>query len=491
MPLGALTPRDQLDRILALGRRAFRYAWATVLVTVVGALLSVAFALTRPHAYVSQTVIMHREVIPQNLVQGGEAGSAVRSMGIRFREMVLASPLLEKVIAKYDLSPEASGSRGQSSAIDDLRQQVSFRTSGHGTFAIEFRGSTPELAQEVTSCLAELLIAWETEIQLESVSVTKNFLEKERARVEGELKQREKSLAEFLAKHPEFADENANPSGGAAAGASIRARRGNPRPSAGPPDPRLRALQRQRDRIRARLETEPAPAPSARRASPEVERARREVGSARRDLEDKQARFTERHPDVVAAQRRVTQAKRRLEEAERTAGVPVTAPASTPEERAALRTELERLDREIAAQRRRAKKGERPAPSASETANWVVELETDWTRLNREVEDLTDRHQGIEAKAYTAEIVAASEVARQGSQLTVIEPASLPTRPAGAPRSIIVMAGTFVFGCLGLMLALGLALIDDRITGRYDIERLEIVPVLVEIPKPGGGKRNA
>ena len=113
------------------------------------------------------------------------------------------------------------------------------------------------------------------------------------------------------------------------------------------------------------------------------------------------------------------------------------------------------------------------------------------TRLNREVEDLTERHQGIEAKAYTAEIVAASELARQGSQLTVIEPASLPTRPTGAPRSIIVMAGTFVFGCLGLMLALGLALIDDRITGRYDIERLEIVPVLVEIPKPEGSKRSA
>jgi uncharacterized protein involved in exopolysaccharide biosynthesis len=461
-----------------------------VAVTVLGALISVAFAFTRPHAYMSQTVIMHREVIPQNLVQGGEAGAAVRGMGIRFREMVLASPLLEKVITKFDLFPDVESSRGKSSAIDELRQQVTFRTSGHGTFAIEYKGSTPELAQEVCGYLAELLIEWETQIQLESVSVTKNFLEEERARVEGELKAREKTLAEFLAEHPEFAEETANPAGGTSAGASIRAHRGG-RQSTSTRDPRLRALQRQRDRIRARLETEPTPAPAARRASPEVERARRELSQAQRDLEDKQSRFTERHPDVVAAKRRVSQAERRLEEAERVAGVPVTAPASTPEERAALRQELQRLDREIAAQRRRARQGDRAAPKQEDTSNWVVQLETEWTRLNREVEDLRERYQGIEGKAYTAEIVAASELARQGDQLTIIEPASLPTRPAGAPRSLLVMAGTFVFGCLGLMLALGLALVDDRITSRWDVERLEIVPVLVEVPKAGGGKRGA
>jgi len=462
------------------------------LVTVAGALISIGFAMMRSHAYISETVIMHREVIPQNLLPGGEVGGAVRGMGIRFQEMVLASPLLEKVINKFDLFPEADDSVGMSSAIDQLRKQVTFSTSGHGTFSIRYRGHTPQLAQQVTAYLAELLIEWEKQIQLESVSVTKNFLEEERARVEGELKQREKALAEFLADHPEFAQETANPSGGTSAGASIRAQRAGNRGGGTKSDPRLRALQRQRDRIRARLASEPTtPAPAVRPTSPEVERARRELGQAQRDLEDKQARFTERHPDVVAAKRRVSQAERRLSEAEKLAGVPVSAPASTPEERAQLREELDRLDEEIAAQRRRSKAGSKESEKRNAAADQVVQLETDWARLNREVEDMRDRYEGIEAKAYTAEIVASSELARQGSQLSIIEPASLPTRPAGAPRSLVVVAGTFVFGLLGVTIALGLALVDDRITGRYDVERLEIVPVLVEVPKPTGGKRRA
>jgi len=490
MPLGALTPRDQLDRLLALGRRALRYAWVAALVTILGAVISVALALTRPRVYQSQTVIMHREVIPQNLVQGGESAMSLRGMGIRFREMVLASPLLEKVIDKFQLCEEGCDSSEISNALEELRQQISFSTSGHGTFAIRYRGGTPKQAQQVAAYLAELLIEWETKIQLESVSVTKNFLEEERARAEAELRQREKALAEFLADHPEFAQETSNPAGGTAAGASIRAQRGRASSSSSSSSSRLRALQRQRDRIRARLETAPTPAPAPRHTpSPEVERTRRELHQAQRDLEDKQARFTELHPDVVAARRRVARAQERLEEAEKVAGVPVTAPASTPEEREALRAELEKLDQEIAAQRRRERSGDEDSEK-SDTADEVVELETEWARLNREVEDMRDRYEGIEAKAYTAEIVAASESARQGSQLTIIEPASLPTRPSGAPRTLVVIAGTFVFGCMGVLIALGFALVDDRITGRYDIERLEIVPVLVEVPK-SSEKRSA
>lgn len=491
MTLGARTPRDQLDRVLALVKRSFRYVWVTALVTVLGAAISIGFALMRPRSYVSQTVFLHREVIPSNLLGGDAAGNA-RNMGIRFREMVLASPLLDKVIKKFDLYAKTVKESGNNAAIEELRKAITFRTSGHGTFSIAFKGDTPEEAQKVTEYLASLLIDWEREIQLESVSVTKKFLDDERSKVVADLNEREKSLAEFLAKHPEFAQETAA-TGQNVTGAAIRARkRGGSKV-----DPQLLALQRQRNRIQARLSAKPdaPPEPAAPPSTPEQIQARQEVDSARdelnrakRDLDDVKARFTELHPDVVAAKRRVEAAESRLKRAQAAviaAASPAERPALQPvsaKERGELQAELSRLEREI----RRYRSDKSESPERDTKANQVVELETEWNRLNREVNEMRERYEGIESKAYTAEVVAASELARQGSQLSVIEPASKPTRPAGAPRSVVVMAGTFLFGCLGVLVALGLALLDDRIVGRYDIERLEIVPVLVVVPRVGG-----
>jgi capsular polysaccharide biosynthesis protein len=54
---------------------------------------------------------------------------------------------------------------------------------------------------------------------------------------------------------------------------------------------------------------------------------------------------------------------------------------------------------------------------------------------------------------------------------------------------MLAMAGTVVFVCLGCGLALGLALLDDRVYRRADIDDLGIAPVLVVIPRSKKKKR--
>ena len=65
--------------------------------------------------------------------------------------------------------------------------------------------------------------------------------------------------------------------------------------------------------------------------------------------------------------------------------------------------------------------------------------------------------------------------------LTVIDPAFKPMRPTGTGKTIYLMAGMVLFLGLGTALAIGLALIDDRIYRRGDIDPLGI-PVLATIP---------
>lgn len=490
-------PREQIEDALATARRLLRYWWLVGLVTVAGTSLAVMFALRRPRVYEASTVIMHRDVIPSDLLQGNRGASSARYMRTRFREMLLARPLLEKVIEDGKLFPNLLAREGMTRAVERLRGGIGFSGKGGGTFYISYRGATPTLAKDVTTLLARHLIEWELRLQLESVSITKNFLEREAKRLADQLAEAEKKFAEFLAAHPEFADEVLVATG--AAGASIRAARQPDTKGAQTPQNRTRlyALERQRARLQARLDKpeQPAvgrpqpPTKEEREATEAVAEAQREVDRETRRLEQLRLKFTDLHPDVQAVQRQLArargtlaQAKARVASARRNRPKPVLVKPVSADERKQLLASIRNIDAAIIEERNRLAKGGKPKPAADPDTSRVVELETEWSRLFRRVKEMRERHASIESKAFTADILASSEIARQGVQLTIVNPAQLPTRPAGMGRKMIVMAGFFLSGMLGLAFAFTIVLLDDRIFYRRDIDRLEIAPVLTVIP---------
>jgi len=170
------------------------------------------------------------------------------------------------------------------------------------------------------------------------------------------------------------------------------------------------------------------------------------------------------------------QALRRLE-----AGLPAVSEdqaAPLPVDRSALQRELAKVEREIAAYRSRQGSS---AATKSQVADDVVNLETEWARVERVVEETRERVSSLESRVFTADITASSEFA-EAAQLSVIDDAYLPHTPAGKPRRMLVIAGGLLFAGLGMVLALGLALIDDRIYRRYDLQRLGVAPVMVVVP---------
>ena len=73
------------------------------------------------------------------------------------------------------------------------------------------------------------------------------------------------------------------------------------------------------------------------------------------------------------------------------------------------------------------------------------------------------------------------KLAEQGGRLSVVDPAFKPIQPSGPGKTIFMMAGMLLFVTLGLSLAVALALIDDRLYRRVDLDQLGI-PVLAVIP---------
>ena len=509
MAIGTQTPRDKFDQLIAFVRRTMRYWWLIAILTFIGGVLAVAFALTQKPSYLSEAKIFYNERIQSSVLQGRDYGVNTKNLGYQYQEMLMSRTSMIRVVEELDLYPEKRAKQGLDAAIEEFKKFAAFKVRGVGMFNISFLSQDPEQAQKGAKLMVDILLEEDERVRREQASATMNFLLEQKTKINKELDKRQRELAKFLSEHPEFALDTA--AGGASTpGASIRgqaaqSKNGSSSSSSMPLpdniDPRLLALERQRRRIRDRLATPDDQANAGPRKSPEqveaerlVQEAENDLRRAQRDLEERLSRLQPAHPDVVRAQSEVAAAQQRVQRTK--AQVPPALPRAEPIDRNALQEELRELEREIGnvKARIRQEQGVEPIIEGEEGSaegepevteeNWVVALETEFARLAQGVDEQRKRLESTDASLSRAEISASQQMAEQGAVLTIIDPANLPTLPQGKGRALLAAAGTAVFILLGTLLALALALIDDRIYGAGDLERLAIAPVAVVVPRP-------
>src|SRR5215468_9786770 len=486
MALPPVTPRDQLQRLLDLARKTARYWWLIAVFAVLGGGLSLVFALTRPRIYQSWATLFYQERIQSQLLSPGREEVAQRNIGERYRELLLARHQLDQIIVDPALDPFPK-EKDPEVKIEKLRLAVRLEAHGANVFRIAFTDSDPERAKRVTDKLTKMLQDKDEALRNEQAAATVAFVTDQQENAREELKKRENAYTGFLAKHPEFV-QDANST--TAEGASIRSLRTNKQPVP-TGNTRLVTLERQRARIQASLDAPPgatipvAPAPRTPEriaAEAAVQDAQREVTAAKRELDDAMAKFTEIHPAVVKARERVEAATQRLRQRE--AAVPPDVEpvvrVNTEEDRAKLQKELQQIEAQIAAEQSKTGKPVDNTP-ATDTTSWVVRLESEHSELRRAVTEQRERVQSLADSAFRAQMDANEKLAEQGGRLAVVDPASKPARPSGPGKMVFLAAGMILFLTLGLSLAVGFAVIDDRLYRRADLERLGVT-VLAVIP---------
>ncbi|HEU4726743.1 MAG TPA: hypothetical protein VFT22_02610, partial [Kofleriaceae bacterium] len=499
MALPPITPRDHLQRLVDLVRKTGRYWWLIAVFAVLGGGLSLVFALTRPRNYQSWATLFYQERIQSQLVSPGREEVAQRNIGDRYRELLLARHQLDQIIVDPALDPYPRD-RDPDVKIEKLRTAIRLGARGANVFRIEFTDSDPERAKRVTEKLTKMLQDKDEALRNEQAAATVAFITDQQESAREELKKREKAYTEFLAKHPEFVQDANSPT--QTEGASIRAIH-SAQPNTG--NARLYALERQRARIQASLDAPPGvtppPVPAPRTpervaAEAAVQDAQRELNSAKHELEEVLSKFTEKHPAAVRAQERVDAAMQRLRHAE--AAVPPDAEpvvrATGPEARAKLENELRQIEAQIAAEQ--SKSGKSRDTTADAARNWVVQLEGEHSELRRAVTEQRERVQSLADSAFRAQIDANQKLAEQGGRLAVVDPAFKPARPTGPGKTVFLLAGMVLFLTLGLSLAVGLAVIDDRLYRRADLDQLgvavlAVIPPAARIQRKGRAKRLA
>ena len=483
MALTPISPRDRLQRLGDLGRKMLRYWWLVAAFAVGGGAISLVFALTRPRQYQAEASVEYVERIQSSLLQNREE-TVQRNIGDRYRELLRARPQLQQIIDDPKLNPYPKEKDPQV-AIEKLRQAVKFEAKGGVTFRITYTDSDPDRAKDITERLTKILQDKDEAVRNDLALKTEQFAQDQKDKAILELGTREKALAEFLAAHPEFAQD---PNQGGGEGGAIRAVHSS---KVTAENSRLSVLERQRIRLQARLDAPPdappirvpaPPSPEKQAAEAAVAEARREQQSAQRALEDAQAKFTDQHPAVISARARVADATQKLRHAEAAVPPDIETPIApaTPSDRAKIQKQLSDIESQIADEQKRTNKGTDATVDAK--TNWVVKLETEHTKLRREVAEQRETTESLTQAARRAHDDLEQKKAEQG-RLAVINPAERPSRPNGPGKTIFLLAGMALFLALGVSLAGGLAVLDDRIYGRYDIDNLGIA-VLAVIPPP-------
>lgn len=453
----------EIERIVQAIKRAYMYWPVAVALGVGGSIGAVGAFLKIPPKYESETVIVYR----QGIRAGDESiqKDDLRNLSGTVKETVLSTAVLLPIVKDNNLFTEEWDGDDFADAVAKARESVSFEKRTEDTFALSYTGLSALEAKNVTERLAKGAGDELVRVIRSQAKVKYEFLEaevKSRAEV---LRQVEEKRAAFVVQHPEFAEDTQSST---APGATIRSAAETATGSGTAVD---KAAEKDLQGTKTL-------------ADQELAKSRSMLTDKLRTLNELKQKYTEKHPEVRAAADAV-----RVAEAE-VAGKQAASDEAAAKLKAlqagpAAAPSAKENDPYLAAEAERAaplaaKGGAAPVASAMQGAE-MVSAETEWAMLNREAAEAKKRFETVSEDAFLAKLKIASASAGYEGSFEVVTPAYLPTAE-NSPSPKVVAAGVFVMGWLvGAVLAIGLAILDDRLFLAADLSRL--VDVLGVVPR--------
>jgi uncharacterized protein involved in exopolysaccharide biosynthesis len=483
------SPRAELATLASIAPRFVRAAWVGGIALALGLAGTAVWTLSTKRLYRSEAVLLYERGAQATL---GREGESPRAIAARLQEMLTSRQRLDALIREMRLYQGLIERRGLVETVDEMRRRIAINNREGYTFRVSYDGESRDLAKDVLTRLTASVVEEDGKRRNQDAEEARRFLDTERKQADEDLKQKEKTLAEFLTRHPQLAAE----AGAATTGGLIRAADRDRMGASGGGE--VASLELQAAQLEESLAAAGAPRTIGGRIVPTADpqltaahqRAQTELQAAQRDLGEKQTHLTNEHPDMKQALRRVATA----EIAERRAAAAlaawrppagVDAPTTVPDDPsasgrvAALRRALAAVRQQIAAVKGRSA----PRTETPRAPNAAVAIDTEWTRLNRDVAEARERQGNLEAKQFQAQLTATLTAGGQGGQLVVADPPFRPMRPIAGGRLKIAMVGG-VGSVVFALVVIGLfAWFDDRLYAAHDVESVLGDGIVVVIPK--------
>ena len=432
---------NHLPRILWQRRLVLIACFLALLVAGIAA----AFVLPRTYRSTAIMLVQSQE-LPTTIVEAPTTG-AIDQRIARIRQQVLSRGDLIQLIEQNNLYPDERKTEPLSKIIEKMRHATTVAAlpsdigqSGtqNNTVAISmsFDYENAPQAQAVLQSFVTKFLNLDSEDVADQASLTVQFLQDQATELQRQIGGLEGQLTALKARN------------GAALASS-----GTPIIDTGSYSAQITALQNENRQLVAQSRR-PAQSTSA-------------LASAEAALANAQAQYNDTHPDVIAARERVTQL-RKLGNPNADSG------ALVQEQIAANNAAIQQLMQQRAGALARANSmvaGQARAPAIMEQA----------MQLENRAATLRAQYQDVSQNLLKAQNSARMATEQRAERLSLVEPASLPDRPYSPNRPMLIAGGAAAGALLGLLLALGLELLQKPVRSPSQLERLG-VPIIGIVP---------
>jgi polysaccharide biosynthesis transport protein len=451
-----VSPRDDdytSDDPLGLLERRWKFMAVAL---VLGVLASVGFSFrAQPRYEAEATVLVAPQQISERIVEPTIQEDSLARIDALAAE-VLSRSNLARLVEQFDVYPELRKRETMGEVVSRMRADVSISavetTSGGDrgmtarAYAIRFEASKPDVAAEVANALATLFVDTSFEERHRQHQLTSDFLRRELARAETELREQNRLISDFKQGNRALlpSDLQANLT-------------------------RLDMLQNQRQSLSLQI-AEAGTRIASLASSDERNSPAEKLTTLRQELARLRSTKTERHPDVVELKRRIEQ----LEQDPAASG-----PAPHDESPRGL---LQAADRTLGVLRAQLASTEQELSALDAKIGKMPAVQEDLASLEEKASILRENYLDFLRKVQDAELDENLLKAQQGERVSVLNPAEPPSQPM---RGRWQYLGFGLFASLGLALVVGVALefVDPVVLSAEQVAQLSGLPTLGSVAR--------
>lgn len=432
-----------------------RRRWPWMLVALLLGLVATAVAtqVIKPRFLATATLLITGQQIPEDFVRSTVREDTLENVNAMAGEL-LSRETVARMVEELELSPQpgetlfAQVTRIRSEVELSPQQLLPGRNRGGGNsmiVGIDFRSQDPEEAAAVANALASLFAEASVERRSSQAERTTSFLVRQLERDEEELRTQSQLVSEFRRQHrgelPSELDSNLR---------------------------RLELVSKRRQTLLAQIAAAENRIATL-EATAEKSENERLLESLRQQLANEFAANTEAHPNVIALRERIARLKEIVAEEEAVPG------EGASREIASERRSLELLRSQLA-------DAERAIEELSARIDRTPAVGEQLAVIEQKEKVLRDQYLASLRKVEDSELAESLERAQQGSRISVLDPASVPTSPE-QPSWLIALGGTVGAVALAVALAVLLELVDPVVVTADQLEKLARGRCLGALPR--------
>lgn len=458
-------------QLLGLLGGGWQFRWIGLGIAWVVCLLGWVVVALIPDAYQSSAkVYIDTDTLMRPLLRGIVVSTDTQQEIDVMLRTLLTAPNMERVVRATNPKSANWSAPKMQDAVAELTSNVKLKALGtKNLYQIGFTDQNPAYAQSVAQTLLSVMVDSNVGDQRRESDDARSFLDQQIAVYEKKIQESDKRKADFRAAHLDvfFGGNDVDE----AKGDIVKAQQ------------TVDEVTARRNSLQAQLGSTPAtldingPAPIQVGGAGTIDNKRQALGQARAKLDQLRATYTEDYPDVVAQKQLVERLKKQINEK--------TAPGEDPGLQSVanpahlmLRTKLADEEVNLAVARNRLAEAQKRLDLAGKNVGASLAIRQQYANLDRDYQALKKNYEALVERRESANISQAAGDTQSNMVFRVVEPPSLPNRPA-APNRIVLNLLVLLAGIgAGGAAAIALGAVSGRFLTMEQLGQAFALPVL-------------